>query len=111
VSRAAKEDRSPSLPFRAEERARSARHTLFAGGLITIEAIGRQLFDVFMQIDGVPEAMALAEITAMPPAAIVTGRPSRLALVDDRVSVGEGSVVVGVPGRSAYPRSRLTVVG
>jgi hypothetical protein len=33
---------------------------------ITGEVIGRQPFGVFMRIDGVPNAIALAEITAMP---------------------------------------------
>ncbi|MEU6010228.1 hypothetical protein [Streptomyces sp. NPDC047453] len=33
---------------------------------ITGEVIGRQRFGVFIRIDGVPYAIALAEITAMP---------------------------------------------
>ncbi|MFJ8730158.1 hypothetical protein [Streptomyces bauhiniae] len=33
---------------------------------ITGEVIGRQRFGVFIRIDGVPNAIALAEITAMP---------------------------------------------
>ncbi|MFH9893829.1 hypothetical protein ACH4OQ_33995 [Streptomyces luteogriseus] len=33
---------------------------------ITGEVIGRQPFGVFIRIDGVPNAIALAEITAMP---------------------------------------------
>ncbi|MFJ6908285.1 hypothetical protein ACWERF_29455 [Streptomyces griseoluteus] len=37
------------------------------GTLITGEVIGRQPFGVFIRIDGVPAAVALAEITAMPP--------------------------------------------
>jgi hypothetical protein len=37
------------------------------GARITGEVIGRQPFGVFMRIEGVPAAVALAEITAMPP--------------------------------------------
>ncbi|MFD0208528.1 hypothetical protein ACFVH9_05160 [Streptomyces hirsutus] len=33
---------------------------------ITGEVIGRQPFGVFIRVDGVPDAIALAEITAMP---------------------------------------------
>jgi hypothetical protein len=36
------------------------------GTRITGEVIGRQPFGVFIRIDGVPDAVALAEITAMP---------------------------------------------
>ncbi|GHF22296.1 hypothetical protein GCM10014715_89880 [Streptomyces spiralis] len=36
------------------------------GTRITGEVIGRQRFGVFIRIDGVPYAIALAEITAMP---------------------------------------------
>ncbi|MFE0508639.1 hypothetical protein [Streptomyces sp. NPDC058964] len=36
------------------------------GARITGEVIGRQRFGVFIRIDGVPNAIALAEITAMP---------------------------------------------
>ncbi|MFF4804003.1 hypothetical protein ACFY1U_37445 [Streptomyces sp. NPDC001351] len=36
------------------------------GTRITGEVIGRQPFGVFIRIDGVPAAVALAEITAMP---------------------------------------------
>ncbi|WEO95320.1 hypothetical protein A6P39_015515 [Streptomyces sp. FXJ1.172] len=36
------------------------------GASIAGEVIGRQPFGVFIRVDGVPEAMALAEITAMP---------------------------------------------
>ncbi|MFJ8197469.1 hypothetical protein [Streptomyces sp. NPDC096152] len=37
-----------------------------AGARITGEVIGRRPFGVFIRIDGVPNAIALAEITAMP---------------------------------------------
>ncbi|WP_330236401.1 hypothetical protein [Streptomyces sp. NBC_00566] len=37
------------------------------GTLITGEVIGSQPFGVFIRIGGVPAAVALAEITAMPP--------------------------------------------
>lgn len=40
--------------------------TLPLGTFITGEVIGRQPFGVFIQVDGVPGAMALAEIIAMP---------------------------------------------
>jgi hypothetical protein len=36
------------------------------GASITGEVVGRQPFGVFIRVDGVPDAMALAEITAMP---------------------------------------------
>jgi hypothetical protein len=36
------------------------------GKRITGEIIGRQPFGVFIRMDGVPDAIALAEITAMP---------------------------------------------
>lgn len=36
------------------------------GSRITGEVVGRQPFGVFLRIEGVPEAVALAEITAMP---------------------------------------------
>lgn len=36
------------------------------GASVTGEVIGRQPFGVFLRVDGVPDAMALAEITAMP---------------------------------------------
>jgi hypothetical protein len=36
------------------------------GTHITGEVIGRRPFGVFIRVDGVPEAVALAEITAMP---------------------------------------------
>ncbi|MFE7839126.1 hypothetical protein ACFU53_24665 [Streptomyces sp. NPDC057474] len=36
------------------------------GASIAGEVIGRQRFGVFIRVDGVPDAMALAEITVMP---------------------------------------------
>lgn len=36
------------------------------GASITGEVIGRQPFGVFIRVDGVPDAMALAEITVIP---------------------------------------------
>lgn len=36
------------------------------GTQITGEVIGRQPFGIFIRIDGVPDAVALAETTAMP---------------------------------------------
>ncbi|MEU4703007.1 hypothetical protein [Nonomuraea dietziae] len=36
------------------------------GTLVTGRVIGRQPFGVFLRIDGVPDAIGLAEITAMP---------------------------------------------
>ncbi|MEU0838146.1 hypothetical protein ABZ370_01560 [Streptomyces sp. NPDC005962] len=36
------------------------------GAHVTGQVIGRQPFGVFIRIDGVPDAVALAEITAMP---------------------------------------------
>ncbi|MBL1108122.1 hypothetical protein JK361_26615 [Streptomyces sp. 5-8] len=36
------------------------------GSRITGEVVGRQPFGVFIRMDGVPDAIALAEITAMP---------------------------------------------
>jgi ribosomal protein S1 len=53
----------------ADEVRRSWAATIAAlpvGSRITGEVIGRQPFGVFIRIDGVPEAMGLAEITAMP---------------------------------------------
>ncbi|MEU5532292.1 hypothetical protein [Streptomyces sp. NPDC020362] len=40
--------------------------TLPVGSRITGEVIGRQPFGIFIHIDGVPNAIALAEITSMP---------------------------------------------
>lgn len=40
--------------------------SLPVGTRITGEVIGRQPFGVFIRIDGAPDAIALAEITAMP---------------------------------------------
>ncbi|MEU1401232.1 hypothetical protein ABZ471_02505 [Streptomyces sp. NPDC005728] len=40
--------------------------TLPVGTQITGEVIGRRRFGVFIRMDGVPDAIALAEITAMP---------------------------------------------
>ncbi|MFF5479540.1 hypothetical protein ACFY5C_19665 [Streptomyces sp. NPDC012935] len=37
-----------------------------SGSKITGEVIGRESFGVFIRIDGVPNAVALAEITSMP---------------------------------------------
>ncbi|MFF4796486.1 hypothetical protein ACFY2M_44330 [Streptomyces sp. NPDC001276] len=39
---------------------------LLVGSRITGEVIGRQPFGVFIRIHGAPDAVALAEITAMP---------------------------------------------
>lgn len=39
---------------------------LSAGSKITDEAVGRQPFGVFIRMDGVLDAIALAEITRMP---------------------------------------------
>ncbi|MGW2768433.1 hypothetical protein [Streptomyces sp. NPDC001275] len=39
---------------------------LLVGSRITGEVIGRQPFGVFIRIHGVPDVVALAEITAMP---------------------------------------------
>lgn len=53
----------------AEEMGRSWAATVAAlpvGSRITGEVIGRQPFGVFLRIEGVPDAVALAEITAMP---------------------------------------------
>ncbi|MCX5351988.1 hypothetical protein OG901_30195 [Streptomyces mirabilis] len=36
------------------------------GAHVAGEVIGRQRFGIFIRIDGVPDAVALAEITAMP---------------------------------------------
>ncbi|MFD5491516.1 hypothetical protein ACFYY3_06280 [Streptomyces sp. NPDC001812] len=58
----------PDVPAAGEVR-RSWAATVAAlpvGTRITGEVIGRQPFGVFIRIDGVPNAMALAEITAMP---------------------------------------------
>lgn len=58
----------PEVPA-AEEVLRSWAATLAAlpvGSRITGEVIGRQPFGVFIRMDGVPDAVALAEITAMP---------------------------------------------
>jgi hypothetical protein len=58
----------PDVPASDEVR-RSWAATVAAlpvGTRITGEVIGRQPFGVFIRIDGVPDAVALAEITAMP---------------------------------------------
>jgi predicted RNA-binding protein with RPS1 domain len=60
-------------PEGSHQSAARARHhwaatiaALPAGMHVTGEVIGRQPFGVFVRIDGVPDAVGLAEITSMP---------------------------------------------
>jgi hypothetical protein len=73
----------PEVPADWQARIRRAWPTTVAalplGIPISGEVIGRQPFGVFVQIDGLPEAMALAEITAMP-------RDARLPVLGARVT-------------------------
>ncbi|MEV8595541.1 hypothetical protein [Streptomyces sp. NPDC052012] len=58
----------PEVPA-AEDRRRSWAATVAAlpvGHWITGKVVGRRPFGVFLRIKGVPDAVALAEITAMP---------------------------------------------
>ncbi|MGW4412003.1 hypothetical protein ACWEJ6_48915 [Nonomuraea sp. NPDC004702] len=62
-----------SWPDNGVEAARRARagwsascQALPIGTRVTGKVIGRQPFGVFLRIDGVPDAIGLAEITAMP---------------------------------------------
>lgn len=60
----------PEVPADWQARVRSAWSATVAatppGTPVSGEVIGRQPFGVFIRIDGLPEAVALAEITAMP---------------------------------------------
>ncbi|GIH60746.1 hypothetical protein [Microbispora siamensis] len=51
---------------RAEEAWLATCISLPIGSLVTGTVIGRQPFGVFLKIDGVPDAVGLAEITALP---------------------------------------------
>ncbi|MDX8148884.1 hypothetical protein SK854_42675 [Lentzea sp. BCCO 10_0061] len=53
--------------------------TLPVGAPIAGEVIGRQPFGVFIRIDGVPDAVGLAEITAMPLDAVLPPLGFRVA--------------------------------
>ncbi|MFB7669171.1 hypothetical protein ACFC1R_35545 [Kitasatospora sp. NPDC056138] len=62
---------------------------------MTGEVIGRQPFGVFLRIDGLPGAMGLAEITAMPreaalpaPGTMVTGEVVWHAEHNHQVGIG-----------------------
>lgn len=57
----------PKVPAQSYQEVWNATVTaLPLGTSVTGEVIGRQPFGVFVRVDGVPDAMALAEITAMP---------------------------------------------
>lgn len=53
--------------------------TLPVGAPITGEVIGRQPFGIFVCIDGAPDAVGLAEITAMPRHVVLPPMGSRVA--------------------------------
>lgn len=48
------------------------------GTTVTGTVIGRQRFGVFLQLDGVPDAIGLCELNAMPPDAELPDRGTRL---------------------------------
>ncbi|MFJ5926632.1 hypothetical protein ACIQF6_28920 [Kitasatospora sp. NPDC092948] len=49
------------------------------GSPVTGEVVGRRPFGVFMAIDNVPDAIGLAEITAMPPGAVLPSIGTRVS--------------------------------
>jgi ribosomal protein S1 len=72
-------DVSPEAAARARAAWEQTVADLPAGTPVAGEVIGRQRFGVFLRLDGHPDAMGLAEITAMP-------RCETLPLIGDRVS-------------------------
>ncbi|MDH6214921.1 hypothetical protein [Streptomyces pseudovenezuelae] len=57
----------PDVPGQSPEEVWTAtRAVLPPGAAVAGEVIGRQPFGVFIRVDGVPNAVALAEIDAMP---------------------------------------------
>ncbi|KZB86580.1 hypothetical protein [Amycolatopsis regifaucium] len=54
------------LAERAREAWTATIEALPLGTSVTGEVVGRQPFGVFVRIDGVPDAVGLAEVTAMP---------------------------------------------
>ncbi|MFD6550493.1 hypothetical protein [Streptomyces sp. NPDC058398] len=59
--------RRPDVPGQSPEEVWTATLALLPlGASVTGEVIGRQPFGVFIRVDGVPNALALAEIMTMP---------------------------------------------
>ncbi|MFJ5985452.1 hypothetical protein [Lentzea sp. NPDC092896] len=71
-------DGGQRLAARSREAWRATVEKLPVGTAIAGEVVGRQPFGIFIRIDGVPDAVGLAEITAMPREATLPPMGSRI---------------------------------